>query len=203
MHMRINELRALDAVAARTSLDLVAHSTPADFAKPTPCEAWTLYGLVAHMTTQNLGFAAAAAGDGDPDRWKLVSLGDDPIATYRDSVKQVLDAFAVIDRAELPLPEFSTEITFSPEQVLGFHLVDYVVHSWDVARSLGLPVAFDQDVLDAALRITESVPGGQSRLAPGAPFGPAAEVGELSGLDRVVALLGRSPRWPDRLGLPV
>ncbi|WP_326945106.1 TIGR03086 family metal-binding protein [Amycolatopsis sp. NBC_01307] len=194
--MLINEL---DAVATRTSLDLVARSTPADFAKPTPCAAWTLYGLVAHMTTQNLGFAAAASGDGDLGRWKLVSLGDDPVATYRDSVEQVLDAFAAIDREEIPLPEFSAEVTFRPEQVLGFHFVDYVVHSWDVARTLGLPVRFDQDVLDAALRITASVPGGQSRLAPGAAFGPAVDAGELSGLDRVVALLGRSPKWPEDL----
>ncbi|WP_328447369.1 TIGR03086 family metal-binding protein [Amycolatopsis sp. NBC_00438] len=194
--MRINEL---DAVATRTSLDLVARSTPADFARPTPCAAWTLYGLVAHMTTQNLGFAAAAGGDGDLAHWKLVSLGDDPIATYRDSVTQVLDAFTAIDREEIPLPEFSTEVTFRPEQALGFHFVDYVVHSWDVARTLGLPVHFDQDVLDEALRITESVPGGQSRLVPGAPFGPAADAGELSGLDRVVALLGRSPNWPEDL----
>jgi uncharacterized protein (TIGR03086 family) len=151
------------------------------------------------MTTQNLGFAASARGDGDLGNWKPVSLGDDPVATYRDSVKEVLDAFAAIDRDELPLPEFSTEITFRPEQVLGFHFVDYVVHSWDVARTLGLPVDFDQEVLDAALRITESVPGGQSRLAPGAAFGPAVGGGELSGLDRVVALLGRSPKWPERL----
>jgi uncharacterized protein (TIGR03086 family) len=194
--MLINEL---DAIATRTSLDLVARSTPADFTKATPCAAWTLYGLVAHMTTQNLGFAASARGDGDLGNWKLVSLGDDPVATYRDSVKEVLDAFAAIDRDELPLPEFSTEITFRPEQVLGFHFVDYVVHSWDVARTLGLPVDFDQEVLDAALRITESVPGGQSRLAPGAAFGPAVGGGELSGLDRVVALLGRSPKWPERL----
>ncbi|MEA5359443.1 TIGR03086 family metal-binding protein [Amycolatopsis sp., V23-08] len=194
--MLINEL---DAVATRTSLDLVARSTPADFGKATPCEAWTLYGLVAHMTTQNLGFAASARGDGDLAHWKLVSLGDDPVATYRDSVERVLDAFAAIDRDELPLPEFSTEITFRPEQVLGFHFVDYVVHSWDVARTLGLPVHFDQDVLDAALRITESVPGGQSRLVPGAAFGPAVDGTELSGLDRVVALLGRSPKWPERL----
>jgi uncharacterized protein (TIGR03086 family) len=192
--MLINEL---DAVATRISLDLVARSTPADLVKPTPCAAWTFYGLVAHMTTQNLGFAAAAGGDGDLRHWKLVSLGDDPIATYRDSVKQVLDAFAAIDREEIPLPEFSTEITFRPEQALGFHFVDYVVHSWDVARTLGLPVHFDQDVLDAALRVAEMVPGGQSRLAPGAAFGPAVDGGELAGLDRVVALLGRSPRWPD------
>ncbi|MBN6038100.1 TIGR03086 family metal-binding protein [Amycolatopsis sp. 195334CR] len=196
--MPINELRILDALATRASLDLVARVEPADLAKPTPCEAWTLHGLLAHMTTQHLGFAAAAGGDGDPDRWKLVALGDDPVATYRDSVNRVLNAFAANDIADrkFPLPEFTTEFTFTAEQAIGFHFVDYVVHSWDVARTLGLPLTFQKEVLDAALKIAESVPDGQSRLAPGSAFGPAVDAEGLSGLDRIVALLGRSPGWP-------
>ncbi|AXB48192.1 TIGR03086 family metal-binding protein [Amycolatopsis albispora] len=197
--MPINELRILDALATRTSLDLVARLEPADLAKPTPCEAWTLHGLLAHMTTQHLGFAAAANGDGDPDHWKLVPLGEDPVATYRESVNKVLNAFAANDIADrkFPLPEFTTEFTFTAEQAIGFHFVDYVVHAWDVARTLRLPIHFQREVLDYATRIAESVPDGQSRLEPGAAFGPAADTTGLSGLDRIVALLGRSPHWPD------
>lgn len=200
MRMPINELRIFDALATRASLDLVARVEPADLARPTPCEAWTLHGLLAHMTTQHLGFAAAAGGDGDPDRWKLVSLGADPVATYRDSVNQVLTAFAANDLADrkFPLPEFTTDFTFTAEQALSFHFVDYVVHSWDVARTLGLPLTFQKEVLDRALQIAESVPDGQPRLDPGAAFAPARAADGLSGLDRIVALLGRSPDWsPD------
>ncbi|QFU92122.1 TIGR03086 family metal-binding protein [Amycolatopsis sp. YIM 10] len=195
--MPINELRILDALATSASLDLVDRVEPADLAKPTPCEAWTLHGLLAHMTTQHLGFAAAAGGDGDPENWKLVPLGDDPAATYRDSVNKVLNAFAADDIADrkFPLPEFTTEFTFTAEQAISFHFVDYVVHSWDVARTLGLPLTFQREVLDAAARIAEIVPDGQSRLAPGAAFGPAVAADGLSGLDRIVALLGRSPSW--------
>jgi gas vesicle protein len=40
----------------------VTQLTPADLTRPTPCAGWTLHGLLAHMTTQHYGFAAAAAG---------------------------------------------------------------------------------------------------------------------------------------------
>ena len=198
--MHTDELRILDAVVVRASLDLVSKITPDDLGKPTPCSAWTLHGLLAHMTTQHYGFAAAAEGEGHLDYWRLVPLGDDPIETYRASVKRVLNAFVPHDLADrkFPLPEFSTEITFTAEQALGFHFVDYLVHSWDVAKTLGLPLKFQKEVLDAGLRFAESIPNGKNRKEPGAAFGPAVDATGPSDLDTIVALLGRSPSWPDQ-----
>ena len=49
-------------------------------------------------------------------------------------------------------------------------------------------------MLDIALRIAAAVPDGENRLAPGAAFAPALPVPEdAPTLDRIVALLGRSP----------
>lgn len=195
--MPIDELRTFDALATRASLDLLSGSTPGDLTKPTPCAGWTLHDLLTHMATQHYGFAAAAEGDGDLRHWKEISLGDEPIAAYRASVDRVLEAFAAPDLADrkFPLPEFSTELTFTAEQALSFHFVDYVVHTWDVARTLGQPVRFGKEVLDAALRVAESVPDGPFRDEPGAPFARALDTTGTSGLDTVVALLGRSPSW--------
>ncbi|MEU3622420.1 TIGR03086 family protein [Amycolatopsis coloradensis] len=197
--MPIDNLRFLDAIVVRASLDLVSQITPSDLEKPTPCAAWTLHGLLAHMATQHYGFAASADGESHLDHWRLIPLGEDPVATYRDSVKRVLNAFVPhdLDARKFALPEFSTEITFTAEQALGFHFVDYLVHSWDVAKTLGLPLEFQQEVLDAGLRFAESIPDGQNRKAPGAAFGPAVNEKGPSDLDTIVALLGRSPSWPD------
>ncbi|MEU9689324.1 TIGR03086 family metal-binding protein [Amycolatopsis japonica] len=199
--MPIDELRMLDAVVTRASLDLVTKITPADLAKPTPCSAWTLHGLLAHMATQHHGFAAAAEGESHLDHWRLLPLGDDPVGTYRASVNRVLNAFVPHDLADrkFALPEFSTEVTFTAEQALGFHFVDYLVHSWDVAKTLGLPITFQREVLDAGLRFAEAIPNGKSRTAPGAAFAPAVEATGQSDLDTIVALLGRSPSWPDQV----
>ncbi|WP_460525589.1 TIGR03086 family metal-binding protein [Flindersiella endophytica] len=193
------DLVDLDAKAVRTSVDLVAKITDQDLDRLTPCRGWTLYGLLAHMTTQHHGFASSARGEADLALWRTRSLGDDPVATYRAAAHDVLAAFAADDLADrkVVLPEFSLTMTLPALQAVGFHLVDYVVHAWDVARALDLPVDFDDDVLEAALGIAKAVPNDDaSRLAPGAAFAPAVESSGGSTLDEIVALLGRSPAWP-------
>ena len=192
------ELIELDAVAVRASVDLAARVTPADLARPTPCAAWTLYGLLAHMATQHHGFAAAADGQDGPEPWKLRTLGADPAGDYRAAAERVLAAFAadgVLDR-EFPLPEIRTGQRFPAAQAISFHFVDYVVHSWDVARTLGVPVTFGPGVLAAALAVARAVPGGQARLVPGAAFAPAVPGAAGGTLEEIIALLGRSPTWP-------
>lgn len=194
------DIRELDSRAVRTSVALVSRVTAEDLGKPTPCSAWTLAELLAHMTVQHRGFAAAAAGNGaDPDVWQPAPPAGDPVAAYAEAAGQVLAAFAadgVLD-GEFALPEIAATMTFPGRQAIGFHLVDYVVHSWDVARSLGLAADIDPDVLAIALKVAEAVPAGPARVQPGAAFGPeVAAPGQAAPLDRIVALLGRSPAWP-------
>jgi uncharacterized protein (TIGR03086 family) len=198
MPINLNGVVALDAQAVRTSIDLVSLAAADDWNKPTPCAGWTLYGLVAHMAAQHYGFAAASVGVGEPAVWGWRQLGDDPVAAYRAAAEFVLSAFTedgVLER-KFPLPEFGPDVVVAGAQAVGFHLVDYVVHSWDVAKTLGLPVDFAPDVLDATLQIAKAVPGGEMRQAPGAAFGPAVSYAGASPLDDIIAMLGRSPSWP-------
>jgi uncharacterized protein (TIGR03086 family) len=197
MHINSADVVALDAVAVRTSVELVGRARPSDLARPTPCADWTLRGLITHMAAQHLGFAAAAAGDGDLARWRPRRLDGDPVAAYRAAAETVLAAFAadgVPDR-QFPLPEIAAGALFPARQAVSFHFIDYVVHSWDVAATLGLEARFAPDVLDAALPVARAVPGGEHRLAPGAAFAPAVTRPGGSPLDEIVALLGRSPGW--------
>jgi len=195
------DVRELHAEAVRASADLVSHVTTEDLPRPTPCADWNLSELLAHMTVQHYGFAAAARGHGaDPVVWQPPAPGEDPVAAYAEAVSVVLAAFAgdgVLERA-FALPEISTETTFPGRQAIAFHLVDYVVHSWDVARSLGLAVSLSPALLGYALRVAKAVPAGENRLVPGAAFGPAIEPpAGADPLDEILALLGRSPSWPD------
>jgi uncharacterized protein (TIGR03086 family) len=203
--MRINETNTiakaevveLDAQAVNESARLVARATAKDMARPTPCADWTLHGLLTHMTAQHYGFAAAAKGDGDPAQWRSRPLGDDPVAAYRAAADRVLEAFAadgVLGR-EFPLPEFKHGLMYPARQAISFHFVDYVVHSWDVAKTLGLSVSFDPALLDAAHRVAQAVPAGDARIEPGAAFAPGVAWSGDARLDQIVALLGRSPAW--------
>lgn len=198
MHTNIEaDIVTLDAQAVRASMDLVTRVSGRDMARPTPCADWTLHGLLRHMIAQHYGFAAASHGDGDLARWRLRPLSEDPAADYRAAAGYVLAAFAAdgaLDR-DFPLPEFKSGPLHAARRAVSFHFVDYVAHSWDIARTLGLRVHLDPALLDAALTVARSVPGGDARLEPGAAFGPGIAWSGGSRLDQIVALLGRSPDW--------
>lgn len=203
-----DRLRRLDALAVRISLDLAHRITPEDFVRPTPCAAWTLGELLAHLTAQHLGFAAAARGrGGEPDRWAVGPVTDDLPKRHEAAAAEALAAFAELAGPEplFALPEFSSPLPFPAGRAVGFHLVDAVAHGWDLAATLGLDYHADPELLDAALVVALAVPDDDSRLAPGSAFEPAlpAEPGS-SPLDRILVALGRSPQWggPDGYGRP-
>jgi uncharacterized protein (TIGR03086 family) len=197
------DIRPLHRIAVLASVDVVSRITADDLALATPCVGWNLADLLAHMTVQHCGFAAAARGHGaDEAVWHTDTVAGavaaDPARAYAEAAADVLDAFAgsdVLD-ASFALPELGPGAAFPGEMAIGFHHVDYVVHGWDVARTLGRPYGLPDDVVAAAVPLAFMVPDGDFRRADGAVFGPAIESSGQSGdLDRILAHLGRSPRW--------
>ncbi|MFI5535783.1 TIGR03086 family metal-binding protein [Nocardia sp. NPDC051900] len=192
-------LRDRHARSVRLSVDVVDRVRPDALDAETPCAGWRLRDLLEHMITQNHGFAAAARGSEDLDVW-TVRASADPVADYRASADDVLAAFAADDVLErsLLLPEILPDQGIPAVRVIGFHLVDSVVHAWDVARSIGETITPDPDVTEAALAIALAVPDGPERSVPGAAFAPALSVPEHTPtLDRILLLLGRAPSWPN------
>ncbi|MFE7540738.1 TIGR03086 family metal-binding protein [Streptomyces platensis] len=203
-HTDFADLRRLHAQAVRDSVTLVRRVTSGDLSRPTPCSTWTLADLLAHMTAQHHGFAAAARGEGQESaHWAVRPLGTDPVGEYTVAAEKVIAAFAAVegpDRA-FALPEFSAGRTFRAARAIGFHLIDYVVHSWDVARTLGLAYTPAPELLRAALPIARAVPDDESRLAPGSAFRPGLTAGaDADTLERILTALGRTPHWrgPER-----
>jgi uncharacterized protein (TIGR03086 family) len=195
---------SLDERAVTASVTVVSKAGPADLARPTPCGDWTLEQLLAHMTVQHDGFAAAAAGNGaDPSAWRTQSPSADPVADYAAAADRVRRAFAadgVLTR-DFALPEISPEAAFPATMAISFHFVDYVTHGWDVARALGLDYELDPDLLSVARAIAEAVPDDETRLRPGAAFAPrVTEPGNGDPLDAILALLGRRPGWQPASG---
>jgi uncharacterized protein (TIGR03086 family) len=193
----------LHRLTVLASVDTVGAVQTTDLAKPTPCADWCLADLLAHMTVQHHGFAAAARGEGADMRvWNPANVVDavaaDPVKAYTAAVADVLDAFATDDvlDATFALPEFGPGATFPGAMAIGFHFVDYVVHGWDVARTIGAEFELPDEVVAAALPLALAVPDGDFRLGDGVPFRPAvATEGGVSDLDRILAHLGRLPAW--------
>lgn len=180
-------------------VDAVRHT---DLDRPTPCAGWTVAQLLAHMTVQHRGFAASIRGGGtdirlwDPETVDA-AVRADPTGSYAGAAHDVLDAFSVdgIGEAVCALPEFGTDATVPGSVAMAMHFVDYVVHGWDVAASLGRPFQPPAEVVAAALPIVLGIPDDGSRDAANAPFGHAVAATGATDLDRLLAHLGRRPDW--------
>ncbi|WP_227980498.1 TIGR03086 family metal-binding protein [Nocardia spumae] len=199
----MSDIPELDRKAVDYSVSLVSEVTTSDLSRPTPCGDWDLARLLTHMTAQHRGFAAAARGrGGDRELWRMGDAAADPVDAYRQAATDVVAAFAEngVEKRDFDLPEFGAGFTAPAAQAMGFHFIDYVVHGWDVARSLGLPYELAAELAEPALRIAEAVPDGELRLRPGSAFAPAlSAAGDVDPLTRILTHLGRSPHWPDAM----
>lgn len=201
--MNSMDIRPFDRRAVAASVDVVTAVTPDDLDRPTPCAGWDIADLLTHMTVQHRGFAAAARGQGaDLAVWDPATVADavraDPHAVYAAAAADVLVAFEAdgVLEATFAMPEFGPGATVPGAMAIGFHFVDYVVHGWDVARSLGVAFTPAADVLSAVLPLALAVPDGDLRSAPNSPFAHALDVNTAAGdLDRLLLHLGRSPEW--------
>lgn len=199
MFVHMDSLHAAHARAVQLTIDAVQPIATHQLTSPTPCAEWNLTELLDHMTVQNHGFAAAAAGQGsDETIWATGAHRADPVGDYLASATVVTEAFAdpgIFDRP-FSLPELSREQTFTGVQAVTMHMVDSLIHAWDVARSIGHDITPDPELIDKTLQIAEQVPDDEDRRRPGAHFGPRVAVpDQASDFDRALALLGRSPNW--------
>ncbi len=196
----MNQLRELHREAVLDSVRVVLLVGADDFERSTPCDGWTLRDLLRHMIVQHRGFAAAASGRITTlDEWLPSSVATDLVLDYLDSSAHVIRAFAdqSLGSRWLLLPEISTSDTVSVKRAMGFHLVDYVVHAWDVAKAIGVHYQPSAAVAEAAWQVASRVPNSPERVEPGSSFAPSLDVGsDAPMIDRIVATLGRSPAWP-------
>jgi uncharacterized protein (TIGR03086 family) len=179
--------RAIDAVEP-----LVAAVNPADHGRSTPCKDFDLGTLVAHLVGGLRGFADVGEGsplrfDTDPDLTTEQASDE-----YRKAANRLAAAFRQPGMAEqsFAMPWGDT----TGAQLMGFELIELVVHGWDIGRSLGRPVTFEPDLVAAALFgarlwVDESTRTPQL-FGPEVPVAADADV-----LDQLVGFLGRQPDW--------
>jgi len=198
LDVHMPNIQELDRRAVELSRSIVATITPDRLRLPTPCVEWDLGALLAHMTVQHHGFARAVDGKHtELADWHPTPVDTDPVGLYGKSADRVIMSFAAEGTAgrKVYLPEIRDGITVPGRIAMGFHFVDYVVHTWDVAATLGRPVEFDDELLDAALLVAAQVPDDEASRQPGMAFGPKIASPGDDKLDRLLTSLGRSPGW--------
>lgn len=148
-----------------------------DWAKSTPCDGWTVRELVDHaMHWQGRGGQVFGADVGDDAEWA--------------ALKPAL-ATALADPANL---EGNAEaLGGTPKQaVAGLITADLLVHSWDLATSIGADASLPEAAVESTLMGLGRLP--DEMLRNDRMFGPAVEVADdASPQDRLIAFVGRQP----------
>lgn len=166
--------------------------TEADHGRPTPCVGLDLKALLAHVigglrSMADIGEGKPFSFDTDPD----LSV-EDPVAELRLAVDRLTTAFS---RPEVAARSFAMPWgETSADQLLGFELIELVVHGWDIARSLGRDPALPDELAAAALGGARQWVDDSARTPQ--LFGPEVAVDDGAPvLDRLVGFLGRDPAW--------
>jgi len=167
---------------------------PDDWDRPSPCEGWTARHVIGHVLAIQRYFESLIEGTQatmnpmvDPDG----NAGDDPYATWaaaRDAVLAAVDQPGVLHRV---VKGFSGPT--SVDDMIGFNVADTTIHSWDLARALGVDDRLDRACVARALANVEPV---AERLRAGGMFAEPIDIGGDIGGDidpqsRLLALTGR------------
>jgi uncharacterized protein (TIGR03086 family) len=168
----------------------------------TPCGGLAVGGLLDHVDSLAVAFAAAGAkqrlpDDGRPPVPDAGRLGDD----WRDRLTARLGALAdAWDGPDAWAGSTHVGGREMPAEVAGLAALDEVlVHGWDVAVATGQPAAGEEAGLSghvqAAAGWVTAVVGANPQGSAGL-FGPPVAVPEdAAPFDRLLGLTGRDPAW--------
>lgn len=152
---------------------------------PSPCAEWDARGVVEHV----IGFHDVLLLR--PMGTKPSRPGDDPKERWAVTVPAIM---ATLDQPSLRQP--TTTGDPSPpdlERLLPMLTIDVLVHSWDLARAVGIETQLDPELCRIAYQAVRS---NDHRLRASGMFGPAVPVADdADPTTRLVAFLGRDPAW--------
>ena len=174
---------------------VVAAIGPGDHDRPSPCPEMTVSQVAAHLIGGLRSFAVVGEGGAlsfdpgqDPD-----PAGESLAPDFRAAVDRLLAVFAEPGRLDA-----SYDMPWGPTvgaQLIGFELIETVVHGWDIAQGLGVELTVEDEVAQATLDGARMWVDDSVRV-PGM-FGPEVPAAGTNPLDQLVAFLGRDPRWRD------
>ena len=122
--------------------------------------------------------------DAKPERPK-----DDPLVRWNVTVAAIT---GVLDQHGDHVVEVPGGQRMDLRSILPMLTTDVLVHTWDLARATDVPFTLEPELCERSLAAAQRAPGlgTSSMFAPPVDVPPDADVEE-----RLVAFLGRDPRW--------
>lgn len=167
-----------------TAFDQRVQAAPADsWGNASPCEGWTARDVVVHVGNNLLGLGSALSGR-EP---RQISPDEDIVAAWNEARDLLLGV--------IPTADLSTNVPgpFGPmpaADVLGRLIAsDVLVHTWDLARSVGGDESLDPDAVAGAYSGLKPMDAMIRR--PGV-FGPRIDVEGADLQTEFLSFLGRA-----------
>jgi uncharacterized protein (TIGR03086 family) len=179
-----DELKSAEATLA--VLQHVLHGIAKDDeAKPTPCREFDVAGLTDHLMN-SITTIGSAAGAEFPER----DRGDSVERQIILAARPALDAWH--KRGLDGVVTFGEGREAPAKMLAGILSLEFLVHAWDYAKSLGREVTAPDSLSDYVLNIARNVitPEGRTNVGFDDPVDVAADAGAL---ERLVAYTGRRP----------
>lgn len=154
---------------------------------PTPVPEWSAGDIVEHL----LGwFPAVLESWGGPvlrdiparglaERWRLRTVEVQAILDDREQSSKIIESG---DFAGMRLDEAIDRL----------YSADIFMHTWDLAKSADIEIHLSGNY---AAGLHEGLAAMEENLRASGHFGPAAETDSDDPLDRLMAFVGRDPRW--------
>ncbi len=167
--------------------DRVEQVPPPAWSNPSPCEGWTARDVVSHLLTW-VPSVIGRAGIPFPDR----TPGQDPVEAWAAFVDTLQ---AALDDPEVAARRFDAgppgELTV--EQAIDLLVTgDVLLHTWDLARAVGLDERLDEGLVEAMLAGMEPM---DEVLRASGHYGPRVVVDDdTDAQTRLLAFTGRDPR---------
>lgn len=165
---------------------------PEQWDNPSPCEGWTARHVIGHVLAIQRYFVSLVEGTAPPmsvmKDTHLNAPGDayEAWASARDAVLEAVDQPGVLHRV---VNGFGGPT--SVDDMIGFNVADTTIHSWDLARALGV-----DDRLDPACvaRATANAASVADRLRQAGMFGAEVDIpADADAQAHLLALTGRRP----------
>jgi uncharacterized protein (TIGR03086 family) len=161
-----------------------------DWARPTPCDEWSVRDLVNHVVGGNFRYVMILAGepaDAVVRTREQDWLGSDPLVSFDDGLARVTESFSVpgILAAAVRHPK-SGAMTAAQLRVLRVN--ELTVHAWDLARAIDSDDRLDERVVSWLLERLEPL---RSTVGLSEP-GPADDLPAASPQGSLLRLVGRA-----------
>ncbi|MFE9441245.1 TIGR03086 family metal-binding protein [Streptomyces sp. NPDC006602] len=194
--MNATDPRPLYTRATEQAAALIRTVRPEQLTGPTPCTEFDVRTLLSHIVGGTLRIAVVGeGGDGLSVRPFADDVEDDGwTAAYEEVAARALEAWASDARLEAPVRVPWGEVP--GRAALSGYLMEVVTHTWDLAESLGHPLALDPELAEFALAVARRVLPDPQRDTD-TPFDSVLSAPEGADVyGELAAWLGRRPLIP-------